>query len=96
MRCCEVRSCHSKHTLTIPSVLTFGVYTSLKFCIISHVNVRGPDKTATSTTMPKGKYTESLTFSNPNCIYANYEKLGKPSLQCTPNVLLYLTLMHMF
>jgi hypothetical protein len=43
--------------------------------------VRRPDKTATSTTMPKGKYTESLTFSTPNCIYANYGKLGKPSLQ---------------
>ena len=36
---------------------------------------------ATSTTTPKGKYTESLTFSTPNCIYANYGKLGKPSLQ---------------
>jgi hypothetical protein len=35
---------------------------------------------AASTTMPKGKYTESLTFSTPNCIYANYGKLGKPSL----------------
>ena len=35
---------------------------------------------ATSTTMPKGKYTESLTFSTPNGIYANYGKLGKPSL----------------
>src|SRR3984957_21151835 len=43
--------------------------------------VRRPDKTATDTTMPKGKYTESLTFSTPNCIYANYGKLGKPSLQ---------------
>jgi len=42
--------------------------------------VRGPDKTAASTTMPKGKYTENLTFSTPNCIYANYGKLGKPSL----------------
>ena len=36
---------------------------------------------ATDTTMPKGKYTESLTFSTPNCIYADYGKLGKPSLQ---------------
>src|ERR1700677_1196550 len=45
------------------------------------VYVRGPDKTATSTTMPKGKYAESLTFSTPNGIYANYGKLGKPSLQ---------------
>ena len=42
--------------------------------------VRGPDKMAASTTTPKGKYTESLTFSTPNCIYANYGKLGKPSL----------------
>ena len=42
--------------------------------------VRRPDKTATDTTTPKGKYTESLTFSTPNCIYANYGKLGKPSL----------------
>ena len=30
--------------------------------------------------MLKGKYTESLTFSTPNCIYADYGKLGKPSL----------------
>src|SRR5882724_7876045 len=45
------------------------------------VYVRRPDKTATSTTTPKGKYTESLTFSTPNCIYADYGKLGKPSLQ---------------
>ena len=43
--------------------------------------VRRPDKMATSTTTPKGKYTESLTFSTSNCIYANYGKLGKPSLQ---------------
>ena len=42
--------------------------------------VRGPDKMAASTTMPKGKYTESLTFSTLNCIYANYGKLGKPRL----------------
>jgi len=35
---------------------------------------------AASTTMPKGKYTESLTFSTLNCIYANYGKLGKQSL----------------
>ena len=40
-------------------------------------SVRRPDKTATDTTTPKGKYTESLTFSTPNCIYANYGKLGK-------------------
>src|ERR1700677_3521524 len=40
-----------------------------------------PDKTAASTTMPKGKYTESLTFSTPNGIYANYGKLGMPSSQ---------------
>ena len=26
---------------------------------------------ATSTTTPKGKYTESQTFSTPNCIYAD-------------------------
>jgi len=38
--------------------------------------VRRPDKMATSTTTPKGKYTESLTFSIQNCIYANYGKLG--------------------
>src|ERR1700729_1373473 len=50
---------------------------SLQFLII----VRRPDKTAASTATPKGKYTESLTFSTPNCIYANYGKLGKPSLQ---------------
>jgi hypothetical protein len=43
-------------------------------------DVRRPDKTATSTTKPKGKYTKSLTFSTPNCICANYGKLGKPSL----------------
>ena len=43
----------------------------------------GPDKMAASTTMPKGKYTESLTFGSPNCIYANYGKLGKPSLHPT-------------
>ena len=36
---------------------------------------------ATDTTTLKGKYTESLTFSTPNCIYADYGKLGKPSLQ---------------
>ena len=30
------------------------------------VDVRRPDKMATSTTTPKGKYTESLTFSTPN------------------------------
>ena len=42
--------------------------------------VRGSDKTATDTTTLKGKYTESLTFSTPNCIYADYGKLGKPSL----------------
>ena len=35
---------------------------------------------ATDTTTLKGKYTESLTFSTPNCIYADYGKLGKPSL----------------
>jgi len=46
-----------------------------------NISVRRPDKTATSTATPKGKYTESLTFSTPNCIYANYGKLGKPSLQ---------------
>jgi hypothetical protein len=40
---------------------------------------------ATSTTTPKGKYTESLTFSTPNCIYANYVKLGKSSLQVQLN-----------
>src|ERR1700683_1458342 len=44
------------------------------------VYVRGPDKMATSTTTPKGKCTESLTFSTPNCICADYGKLGKPSL----------------
>ena len=32
------------------------------------VAVRRPDKTATDTTTPKGRYTESLTFSTPNCI----------------------------
>ena len=35
---------------------------------------------ATDTTTLKGKYTESLIFSTPNCIYADYGKLGKPSL----------------
>ena len=45
------------------------------------VHVRGSDKMATDTTTLKGKYTESLTFSTPNCIYADYGKLGKPSLQ---------------
>ena len=45
-----------------------------------HWSVRRPDKTATDTTTPKGKYTENLTFSTPNCIYADYGKLGKPSL----------------
>ena len=35
---------------------------------------------ATDTTTLKGKYTESLTFSTLNCIYADYGKLGKPSL----------------
>ena len=35
---------------------------------------------ATDTTTPKGKYTESLTFSTPNCIYADCGKLDKPSL----------------
>ena len=35
---------------------------------------------ATDTTTLKGKYTESLTFSTPNCIYADYGKFGKPSL----------------
>ena len=45
-----------------------------------HDSVRRLDKTATSTTTPKGKYTESLTFSTPNCICANYGKLVKPSL----------------
>ena len=45
------------------------------------VYVRGSDKTATDTTTLKGKYTASLTFSTPNCIYADYGKLGKPSLQ---------------
>ena len=53
--------------------------------------VRGPDKTAASTTTPKGKYTESLTFSTPNCIYANYGKLGKPSLH-VPSSLFWLFL----
>ena len=43
--------------------------------------VSGSDKTATDTTTLKGKYTESLTFSTPNCIYADYGKFGKPSLQ---------------
>ena len=47
---------------------------------IMYQSVRRSDKTATDTTTPKGKYTESLTFSTPNCIYANYGKLGKPSL----------------
>ena len=42
--------------------------------------VRGSDETATDTTTLKGKYTESLTFGTPNCIYGNYGKLGKPSL----------------
>ena len=45
-----------------------------------NIVVRGPDKTAASTTMPKDKYTESLTFSTLNCIYVNYGKLGKLSL----------------
>ena len=36
---------------------------------------------ATDTITPKGKYTESLTFSTPDCIYADYGKLGKSSLQ---------------
>ena len=36
---------------------------------------------ATDTTTLKGKYTESLTFSTLNCIYADYGKLDKPSLQ---------------
>jgi len=40
---------------------------------------------AAGTTMPKGKYTASLTFSTPNCIYANYGKLGKPSLHAYQN-----------
>ena len=35
---------------------------------------------AASTTTPKGKYTESQTFSTPNCIYANYGKLSNPGL----------------
>ena len=39
---------------------------------------------ATDTTTLKGKYTESLTLSTPNCIYADYGKLGKPSLQAPP------------
>ena len=38
---------------------------------------------ATDTTIPKGKYTESLTFSTLNCIYADYGKLGKLSLHLT-------------
>ena len=42
-------------------------------------SVRRPDKMATDTTMPKGKYTESQTFSL-HCIYADYGELGKPSL----------------
>ena len=53
-------------------------------------SVRGPDKTATSTTTPKGKYTESLTFSTPNCIYANYGKLGKPCLQAVKILRIFL------
>ena len=40
-------------------------------------------KSAASTTTLKGKYTESLTFSTAKCIYANYGKLGKPSLHTT-------------
>ena len=43
---------------------------------------------ATDTTMLQGKYTESLTFSTPNCIYADYGKLGKPSLQSAVHVLM--------
>ena len=35
---------------------------------------------ATNTTVPKDKYTESLTFSPQNCIYADDGKLGKPNL----------------
>ena len=48
-----------------------------------HQDVRGSDKTGTDTTTLKGKYTESLTFSTPNCIYADYGKLGKPTLHRT-------------
>ena len=44
------------------------------------LHVRGSDKTATDTTILKGKYTDSLTSSTPNCIYADYGKLGRPSL----------------
>ena len=60
-------------------------YVNSCFYRVSHPiladTVRRPDKMATNTTMPKGKYIESLTFSTLNCIYANYGKLGKPSLQ---------------
>ena len=30
-----------------------------------------PEKSATSTATPQCKYTESLTFSTPNCIYVD-------------------------
>ena len=36
--------------------------------------VRGSDKMATDTTTLKGKYTESLTFSTPNCILYNFNQ----------------------
>ena len=53
---------------------------------IAQLHVGGSDKTATDTTTLKGKYTESLTFSTPNYIYADYGKLGKPSLHYARNI----------
>ena len=46
---------------------------------------------AASTTTPKGKYTESLTFSTLNCIYANYGKLAKPRLQAVKILRIFFT-----
>jgi len=45
---------------------------------------------AMSSTKPKGKYTESLTFSTPNCIYVNYGKLGKQAYSVIYLLLLFL------
>jgi hypothetical protein len=46
----------------------------------NHITVRLTRQIGHKYSYAKGKYTESLTFSTPNCIYADYGKLGKPSL----------------
>ena len=67
-------------------MLTLEYVKYIVFVVILHLlpPVRRPDRTAADTTTPKGKYTESLAFNTPNCIYADYGKLGKPSLHLLP------------